>query len=59
MLHEEDRLHHAQQEKREEGIYLHAITLSLDLADKINLPPDLQGVLVNTIVRGGAGDKAK
>jgi hypothetical protein len=52
LLDEEDMLHHAQQEKREEGIYLYAITLSLDLADKINLPPNLQGVLVNTIVRG-------
>ena len=28
------------------------------MAEKINLPPDLQGVLVNTIVREGTADKA-
>ncbi|HEY6163963.1 MAG TPA: hypothetical protein VIW25_03565 [Nitrososphaeraceae archaeon] len=38
--------------KRGKGVYLHAITLSLHLAEKINLQPDLQGVLVNTIVIG-------
>jgi S1-C subfamily serine protease len=37
---------------------LNGITLTLDLAQKLNSPLDLKGVLVNTIIRGGTADKA-
>lgn len=37
---------------------LNAITLTLDLAQKLSYPLNIKGVLVTTIVRGGTADKA-
>jgi hypothetical protein len=52
LLHEEREVTPYTTGERGKGVYLHAITLSLHLAEKINIQSDLQGVLANTIVRG-------